>query len=63
MHPFSTPLKTENRKIFWCFQGVEKGYIGNKWVKYEDTTLQTMSIKVLISWREYIFTSKWVLQE
>ena len=58
MHPFSTPLKTENRKIFLCFQGVEKGYIGNKWVKYEDTTLQTMSIKVLISWREYIFTSK-----
>ena len=19
-------------KVFWCFQGVEKGYIGNKWV-------------------------------
>ena len=29
MHPFSTPLKaSENRKVFWCFQGVEKGYIG-----------------------------------
>ena len=29
-------LKTsENRKIFWCFQGVEKGCIGNKWVKSE----------------------------
>ena len=33
MHPFSTPLKTsENRKVF-CFQGVEKGCIGNKCVK------------------------------
>ena len=36
MHPFSSPLKTsENRKVFWCFQGVEKGSIGNKWVKVE----------------------------
>ena len=33
MDPFSNPLKTsENRKIF-CFQGVEKGCIGNEWVK------------------------------
>ena len=33
MHPFSTPLKTsENRKVF-CFQGVEKGCIGNKCVE------------------------------
>ena len=32
--PFLYPLKTsENRKVFWCFQGVEKVYIGNKWVK------------------------------
>ena len=31
---FLYPLKTsENRKVFWCFQGVEKGCIGNKWVK------------------------------
>ena len=30
--PFLYPLKTENRKIFWCFQGVEKGCIGNEWV-------------------------------
>ena len=29
--PFLYPLKTsENRKVFWCFQGVEKGCIGNK---------------------------------
>ena len=31
--PFLYPLKTsENRKVFWCFQGLEKGCIGNKWV-------------------------------
>ena len=29
--PFLYPLKTsENRKVFWCFQGVDKGCIGNK---------------------------------
>ena len=22
-----------HRKVFWCFHGVEKGYIGNEWVK------------------------------
>ena len=33
IHPFSTPLETsENRKVFWCFQGVEKGCTGSKWV-------------------------------
>ena len=30
--PFLYPLKTENLTVF-CFQGVEKGSIGNKWVK------------------------------
>ena len=31
--PFLYHLKTsENRKVFWWFQGVEKGCIGNKWV-------------------------------
>ena len=31
---FLDPLKTlENLTVFWCFQGVEKGCIGNKWVK------------------------------
>ena len=34
MHPFSTCwLKTENLTVFWCFQGVEKGCTGKKWVK------------------------------
>ena len=32
--PFLYPLKTSvNYKVFWCFQGVEKEWIGNKWVK------------------------------
>ena len=30
MQPFSTPWKLT---VFWCFQGVEKGCIENKWVK------------------------------
>ena len=31
--PFSNPLKTsETLTVFWCFQGVEKGCIGKKWV-------------------------------
>ena len=35
MDPFSTPLRTsENRKIFWYFQGVEKRCIGSRWVKF-----------------------------
>ena len=29
--PFLYPLKTsENRKFFWCFQGVDEGCIGNE---------------------------------
>ena len=32
--PILYPLKTsENRKVFLCFQRVEKGCTGNEWVK------------------------------
>ena len=32
--PFLYPLKTsETHKVFWCFPGLEKGCIGNEWVK------------------------------
>ena len=32
---FLYTLKTsENLKVFWRFQGVEKGCIGNKWVNF-----------------------------
>ena len=31
--PILYPLKiSENRKAFWCFQGVQKGCIGSKWI-------------------------------
>ena len=34
--PFLYPLKaSEKFTVFWCFQGVEKGSIGNKWVNME----------------------------
>ena len=37
--PFVYPLKTsENCKVFWCFQGVKKGCIGNVWVSKETTS-------------------------
>ena len=36
IHPFSTLWKTsKNRKVFWCFQRVEKWCIGIKWVDGE----------------------------
>ena len=28
--PFLYPQKTENPKVFWCFQEIDKGYIGNQ---------------------------------
>ena len=35
---FLYPLKTEeNLTVFWCFQGVEKGCIGNEWVNPRST--------------------------
>ena len=41
--PFLYPSKTsENRKVFWFFQGVEKECIGNKWVKYTSLLLHTL---------------------
>ena len=44
MHLFSTP---ENRKVFWSFQGVVIGCIGNKWVNqiYTTTSCHTQFLK------------------
>ena len=48
MHPIPYPLKTsENCKVFWCFQGLEKGYTGyeriNKyWNSTENHTLSLL---------------------
>ena len=34
MHPFSTPWKHQKSlRFFGCFKEVEKGCIGNEWVK------------------------------
>ena len=38
IHPFSTSWK-QNTEVFWCFHGVEKGCIGNKWVNEENNIL------------------------
>ena len=38
--PLLYPLKTsENLTLFWCFHGIEKGCIGNKWVKVKSSTI------------------------
>ena len=52
---FLYPLETsENRKIFWCFQGVEKGYIGNKWIKVVDPDGVRERLKKLIPEVNYV---------
>ena len=54
--PFLYTLKTsENLTAFWCFQGLEKGYIGNKWVKDKQSSL-VGNIRKLV-WG-YNFTSE-----
>ena len=35
---------SENRKVFWCFQWVEKGYIGNKWVNVMEESILSFGI-------------------
>ena len=47
MYPFSTRLKiSQNRKVFWCFQAVEKGCIGNKWeAKFKNDLFSKMYFK------------------
>ena len=51
MHPFSTPLKTsENRQVFWCFHGIEKGCIGNRLVKkYWNSETDTWCLNLIKS--------------
>ena len=51
-YTLSLPLKiSENRKVFWCFQGVEKGCIGNKWVNVIRTTSPCRNqLKLRIFW-------------
>ena len=50
MHPCS-PLKiSENRKVFWCFQGVGKGCIGNKWVNKKKLTINYLLRNCYFYW-------------
>ena len=49
--PFLYPLKTEIRKVFWCFHGVEKGCIGNEWVKFWKSDMSIISIYL---WFDFI---------
>ena len=46
--PFLYSLKTsEKRKVFWCFEKVEKGCIGSKWVKVIFWVVVTIIFKAL----------------
>ena len=58
--PFLYPLKTsEYRKVFWCFQGVEKGCIGNKWVNpFQFTALFLYLLKILKKQRIWGYSKK-----
>ena len=47
MHPFSTPWK--NLMVFWCFQEVGRGCIGNEWVNivlYISISALTLNVMV-----------------
>ena len=55
MHLFST---SENiRKVFWCFQGVEKGWIGSEWVTIENYKFYKMIITLNSSERPHLYWS------
>ena len=58
--PFLYPLKTsENRKVFWCFQRVEKGCIGNEWVKFKNLINLKLNFLIyfILYFISYIFHS------
>ena len=62
IYPFSIPLKTsENCKVFWCFQGVEKGALGsnglinirNEWGYYKSLRTQFKKQVAEVKIRKY----------
>ena len=60
--PCLYPLKTSQRlTVFWCFQGAEKGYIGNKWVNSKTNYLAIIAITIYQSLYQYVLTmhKKW----
>ena len=60
--PFLYSLKkSENLTIFWCFQGVEEGIIGNKWVNR--ISLRYYSIRTLMYFlRELFLNLDYIIQ-
>ena len=52
MHLSSTLKTSENRKFFWCLQGVKKVCIGNQWVK---ASLPNASIIYLLKKKQKTF--------
>ena len=50
--PFLYSLKTsENRKVFLCFQGIQKEWIGNKWVNKIEV-IQTSFINPMMTLKQ-----------
>ena len=56
--PFLYPQKTENRKVFWYFQGIEKGCIGNLWVKAKLPIIWT-TVSWLTLWVRWLVSVWW----
>ena len=66
--PFLYLLKiSKNLTVFWCFQGVEKGCIGNKWVKgalskivkdWKPLTIFTCLTEFWIRLQEYVLLGR-----
>ena len=57
---FLYPLKTsENLTVCWCFQGVEKGCIGNEWVNIHQNDLNDLKkITSIIIWTNRLIMVK-----
>ena len=62
--PFLYSLKTsEKRKVFWCFERVEKGCIGSKWVKVIFWVVVTIIFKALEELKFTTIFKRWHSQK
>ena len=62
--PFLYSLKTsEKRKVFWCFEKVEKGCIGSKWVKVIFWVVVTIIFKALEELKFATISKRWHWQK
>ena len=51
--PFLYPLiRSKNVTVFWCFQGAEKGYIGNEWVNNYPDVMHGDWRRLWVFWNE-----------